>query len=310
MASFKNFFSPSGKRGLSVSSNSESSDCEKSPSSRQVSKRQNISTEDMSVQDTLQSIQKTLATLATRSDIQSVRDEVKGELDKVRDELEKFAEKIEDRYEQIESRIFDVEQVVEAVEKENRVLKKENESLRESLKKTQSELNDLEQYGRRWNLRVFGVPEQQQEDVLKKVMDVSGQVGVDITPNDVEACHRVGAVGGAPASQRGGRGSRPRAIIVRLKDRGIRDKILANRKDLKGKKITIAEDLTYENSRRSTLAYKHSATMSTWTKNGKVFAKLKTGRTVRIPYGCDVDSFLRKEMGGSGGGVNGGDGSG
>jgi hypothetical protein len=76
-------------------------------------------------------------------------------------------------------------------------------------------------------------------------------------------------------------------------------------KKLKGKKISVAEDLTYENSRMNTTAHKHSATMSSWTVNGKVFAKLKNGKTVKIPFGADVDRLLRAEMndeGGRGGG--------
>jgi hypothetical protein len=301
------FFSPSGKRkGPSTSSSSETSDIENSPVLRQDSKRPNIDidTDDMSIQEALESIQKTLTTLATREDVQVLKDQVRGELDKMRSDLEKFSEKITERCEQVESKVFELEEVVDTVRKENASLKRDIEALRESLTTTQREVNDLEQYGRRWNLRIFGIAEQSQEDVVKKVCEVSGQVGVAVTADDIEACHRVGPVGGA-ASQRGGKGARPRAIIVRLKDRGVRDNILVNRKKLKGKKISIAEDLTYENNRMSTLAYKHSATMSTWTKNGKVFAKLKTGKTVKIPYGCNVDSFLKKEMGGGGGGGEG-----
>ena len=91
---------------------------------------------------------------------------------------------------------------------------------------------------------------------------------------DIEAAHRVGTVDTVK--------KRPRPIIIRFHNRALRDKVLADRKRLKGQGISIAEDLTSANYKLERAAYKHSATMATWTVNGKIFAKLKTGRTVQI----------------------------
>ena len=53
------------------------------------------------------------------------------------------------------------------------------------------EADSIEQYGRRENVRIFGVEEEQCEDVFAKVVSVAEKAGVSITPNDVSICHRL-----------------------------------------------------------------------------------------------------------------------
>ena len=89
---------------------------------------------------------------------------------------------------------------------------------------------------------------------------------------------------------------RNRPIIVRFLDRRQRDRVLDNRRKLKGKRVAISEDLTAANYSLERAAYKHSATAATWTSKGKVFAKLKNGKTVLLKFGENVDDRLRKEM--------------
>ena len=72
--------------------------------------------------------------------------------------------------------------------------------------------------------------------------------------------------------------------------------MLADRKKLKGKRVSVDEDLTPANDKLARDAYKHSSTIASWSSHGKVFAKLKNGKTVMIKYGRNVDNFLRKEM--------------
>jgi hypothetical protein len=299
------FSSPAGKRknAPSPSSDGDSSPllqkCKKAnqdlcESFDEVSERvTNMSLETLG--ETLKAIQQSLKTLATKEDIQELRDGVRGEIDKVKNDLEKVSESMTERCEQLESRLFDVEVKLDKVIEENKSLKKENRELKETNKKTQSDINDLEQYGRRWNLRLFNVTEKQGEtadDAALKVCSLfTDLVGVPTTQDDLEACHRVGRVG-EPGSKK------PRAIVVRFKNRALRDKVLANRKKLKGQKVSIGEDLTVENARLCNLAYKHSASLQSWSVNGKVFAKLKNGKTLRLYYGTDVDRMFVKAMSG------------
>ena len=64
------------------------------------------------------------------------------------------------------------------------------------IKQNERELNDLQQYSRRWNLRVFKVPEKEKEtaaDCTAKVCAIfSDKVGIPITASDIQVAHRTG----------------------------------------------------------------------------------------------------------------------
>ena len=52
-----------------------------------------------------------------------------------------------------------------------------------------------EQYGRREDIRIFGVEEQTGEDVYQQVLDVVKGTGVEICKSDISVCHRLPARG-------------------------------------------------------------------------------------------------------------------
>ncbi|KAL8625011.1 hypothetical protein ACOMHN_012020 [Nucella lapillus] len=131
-------------------------------------------------------------------------------------------------------------------------MKKNNADLFKKLNQQEKQIatltraqNDGEQHGRKWNLRVFNIPEPKPEEsessaeCAKKVCHIfSTMVGASVSEEDIEIAHRVG--------QRMTSGStRSRAIIVRFHSRQKKDGVLANRRRLKGnaKKISIDENV-------------------------------------------------------------------
>ena len=101
--------------------------------------------------------------------------------------------------------------------------------------------------------------------------------GVPVNAADIEMAHRVG--------QRSSTESRP--IIVRFFDCKKRDKVLSNRRSLKRKVFVVGEDLTYANYQMSKKAMEHSATLAVWSSNGRILAKIKNGRIVRLKIHTD-----------------------
>ena len=59
------------------------------------------------------------------------------------------------------------------------------------------------------------------------------------------------------------------------------------------------EDLTYANYQVFRKASEHSATMSVWSSNGKILAKVKNGRIVRVNIHTDLDEAFRRAMSGN-----------
>ena len=287
------YFSKCGtKRNYpSTSEESDNSICsEASASSRQERKRLNavVSEDDtdMAVQAALDKISQRLDILATRTDVDQIKVEVKNL-------TQTFIEKLE----KLEGRLFDTETKTDKIEAEVKAEKKKTEILTDTVKQQERRLrqlereqNDLQQYTRRWNLRVYKVPEDKAEsadDCVSKVCGIfSDKVGVPVNAADIEVAHRVG--------QRSSTGSRP--IIVRFFDRKKRDEVLRNRRNLKRKVFVVGEDLTYANYQVSKKAMEHSATLAVWSSNGRILAKVKNGRIVRLNIHTDLDKVFKRAM--------------
>ena len=279
----RNHSSTADESDVSISSENDSK--------KQEKKRMNTVVEDsdMAVQAALDNISKRLDTLATKVDVEQMRDEVKCL-------TETFMEKLE----KLEGRLLDTEVKAEKVESEVKSLKKVNETATgmikqqdRRIKQNERKLNDVQQYSRRWNLRVFKVPEKEKEtaaDCTAKVCAIfSDKVGIPITASDIQVAHRTG--------QRSSTRARP--ILVRFFDRKKRDSVIISRRNLKNKGYVIGEDLTYANCQVFRKASEHSATMSVWSSNGKILAKVKNSRIVRVNIHTDLDEAFRRAMSGN-----------
>ncbi|XP_070546414.1 uncharacterized protein [Ptychodera flava] len=152
------------------------------------------------------------------------------------------------------------------------------------LSNTQEELHDLQQYSRRNNIEIHGIPQRNGEDTNDIVVRVAAAVGVDITPNDIDISHRL------PSRQNPNQERhQPPAIIVKFVRRSVRNSIYYARKNLRGQtpnqirigdnntnNIYINENLTptmkrlfhQVNERRKQLKWRFI-----WTSNGKIFTR-------------------------------------
>lgn len=218
---------------------------------------------------------------------------IEAKLDKLAtaEALADLAKKFEERMERMEGRLHDMVLENDALAKKVGSLQEENGELRERLATVERAQNDNEQYARRWNLRVAGVPErsnEKEEDNIQACLKLfNKELGVAVRKEDIEALHRTGRKKEGDAGK-----SRPRQIIVRFTNRRLRDRVIGERKKLKNKGYSISEDLTYANLKLEQQAYRHKDTQSTWSVGGTIFAKLQNGRTVRLRVGQDIDKVL------------------
>ena len=271
------------------------------------------------LKNSMEAMKKQMYQLSTKEDVTVLSDSVTGEMNKMRFEIQELKRDMKSEIEKLESRFFDVEQKLDIISAENKRLKEDNDTLNQRILKTEERINDMEQYSRRVNLRVFQLEDdpnetsyQTAEKVCKILSDV---IGVPTTPDCLEACHclplsnaqvQAAAASGTaqPQSQEGDGGqdsskSGPprRVVIVKFKSRAQRDAILRNKKKAKNQGFSVGEDLTRINAALSREAFKHKACKSSWTVEGKVFALLHNGKKIRVPYGSDVNELFRKETG-------------
>lgn len=134
------------------------------------------------------------------------------------------------------------------------------EDLEDHKQQLSRDINNLEQYTRRNNLRIFGIPEMKGEKTNLIVKEMaSDKLGINLEDTDIDRSHRVGQ-------------GEKRAIIVKLTRHDMKTKLIQARRKLKGSKIVIREDLTRENAILLKAAWDSPKTTSTWSTDGRVFA--------------------------------------
>ena len=173
-------------------------------------------------------------------------------------------------------------------------LQAENERLTEKVsnlenKVTSLEINQnmLEQYGRRNNIEVSGIPDSVEDNCLEeKVISVFTSIGIDVKSNDIEASHRTGKSRNSP-----------KKAIVHFNNRKFAKQALCNRKKLKSTdKSTLGltndgfinENLTPVNNRITYNCRKlkrQNLISKTYTVNGTVHVisnNIKRGKPVKV----------------------------
>ena len=169
--------------------------------------------------------------------------------------------------------------------------------LRGEIKRLKDDHDALEQYGRRNNLRISGIPEKEKEDTTQAVMAITNDImelDPPLQPGDIEVSHRL-------PKPRNSKPEEPRQVIVRFRSKAIRYSVISNRKNLKefndknDCKIYINEDLTSTRARlfstiRTLQKKRHFDQV--WTYNGNVKVKLHDGHIKPIANLDDVKKCL------------------
>ena len=166
-------------------------------------------------------------------------------------------------------------------------------------RKIETDLNDLEQYGRRFNIRIFGLSLANEEDCKEKVATlVSESLGISsFAADDIEAAHPLPVRKVNSASS--GTQRQTASLIVRLRSKSTREQILQKRKQLKGTGISIAEDLTSLNVNLLNRLHNDERISDSWSMNGKIYCKFKNcSKKFNIrpfQYLDNLDNFLKSK---------------
>ena len=297
-------------------------------------KMDEVITEGESCKDTnLEMILKSLNEMNRKHDevvrkLDSVADSVatKEDVKSIRDEMENINKSLSKRIEVLESHVFTLQKDNDGLTNRLAAMARERGELEEKLSSYEQKVvnceknaNDHEQHARGWNLRFFGFPEvtggkETVGDCVDKVVKlVNEELKVEIDKDCIEIAHRTGQnrqrasrdgeEGGAGAGAgtwtgagAGATGAKNRPIIVRFFSRILRDEIISKRKVLKGKGISIGDDLTPLNFKLLKRVQEHHATLSAWSHRGKILAKLKNGAVLQVHAHSNIDEVLLKGM--------------
>ena len=154
--------------------------------------------------------------------------------------------------------------------------------------------NELEQYGRRDNLEIHGIPVSPNENTNELIKEVAQKLNVRLLDSDISSSHRI------PAMNR-----KYPAIIVKFSNKDKRNIIFRNRRNLHGKKnysisgvttIYINENLTQRKRNLFARSYKRKVEENyqyIWTNNGQIYLrKTKSDPKIEINNEEDLNKIV------------------
>ena len=194
--------------------------------------------------------------------------------------------------------------VIKNLQLENQKLRAKVGILEKKITTLEENGNQLEQYGRRNNLEITGIPDSIDDKNLEgKVIEILGKIDVKVSGNDIEACHRIGKSR-----------DNSKKTIIRFVNRKNAKKALLNRKELKtiGKSsiglsntdIFINENLTPMNNKLAFICRKlkkDGHIDKTLSRDGMVCfssQNIQNGKTIKVLHlNTLIDTFPDLDFG-------------
>lgn len=132
-------------------------------------------------------------------------------------------------------------------------------------------------------LLLHGVPEAKNEEIFDCVSkQLTDHVKVpNISVSSFSRCHRLGHPNG----------SKPRTILLKFKDKNMRDKVWASKTNLKGSGLTLSEFLTQPRHRTFMAARQRFGITKCWTRNGTIIIQGEDGLKHHITTLAELNSI-------------------
>nr|CAI5870096.1 unnamed protein product [Callosobruchus analis] len=123
-------------------------------------------------------------------------------------------------------------------------------------------MDSLEQFCKRCTLRFFGVLECQNENYIRLILNIIRQDMnlTSVSEKDIEAGYWVGS----------SNKNEPRAAVVKCCSMQVKTQVYSNKNKLKGKRITVREDLTLARMKMVKEKIAVYGKQNVWTQDGKI----------------------------------------
>ena len=245
----------------------------------------------------MEEVMRKLDSLASKEFINEAMGSLKSEVNKVHTALKEVTSRIsviESEVDEVKNEVSDYGARVLAVENMNKLTQDENRKLKElveeretQLRVQRTELNNLEQYTRRNNLRIYGMDDRNPRESISQTAQivvnlVRDKLDIDITADDIDMVHRLGRFTVE--------GNRP--ILCRFISRQDVLKIKQARRKCKGSGIVIREDLTAKNVKLLETVNALNGVKQAWTEQGKIMALLQDGTKKNINHETDLSKYM------------------
>lgn len=189
----------------------------------------------------------------------------------------------------------EIKQELTLLRKENEELRTKNSSLTSDVRELQDRVRSLEQYTRKNNVEISGLPTTPNEDLMGLLKDVGKSIGVELDESHISASHRI------PSYNK----SRTPAIIVQFQRRALKDTWISKYKEVRNltakqvnklfpdQRVYISDHLSPENKQfLSKLKHKckEIGYKFAWSRDGKFFVRKNEGeKCLKIVTNDDIE---------------------
>lgn len=185
-----------------------------------------------------------------------------SDLQGIRENMDIFSSEID----RLSSIVSELKNTVKEKERDIKELKKSVDSIKRENLSLKCQMNDLENQQRKENIRVSGLPELASENPTIAACEFLAKKGIKVKEGDVHVSHRIGKM----------TTGKPRPLIVRFHDRTIRNKVIRERKVLKGSGVTVSEDVSHLTMQTLVRVQKSEGIVNAWIWNARVCARHQT----------------------------------
>ncbi|CAG4939652.1 unnamed protein product [Colias eurytheme] len=142
--------------------------------------------------------------------------------------------------------------------------------------------DEQEMKSRRKFLLLHGVVEDKNEQPSSILSLLSKHLGItELMTDNISRCHRIGVL----------KEDKPRPILIKFNDLGVKNSVWASKAKLKGSGITLSEFLTKRRHEIFMAARKRHGVSRCWTRGGQILVIAPDGSRHRVDCIDDVDAI-------------------
>lgn len=221
------------------------------------------------------------------TELQVIRCKV-DELMLVKETVNKLEQSVQHMSEQYDEVLKEMKrQSTEIATLKKKVEKIEADNAGQEIQKLRIQVNSLEQYSRRQNLEIHGLPQTDNENLLNKINELATELQLpELSQNELEGVHRLFSKPGKTP-----------AVLIRFVSRITRDQWMAKRGLLKNieSNVYFLDNLTPQNKKLLWLMRvkaEEKRYQFAWQKNGLLFVRKAAGeRAIVIECEADLDKI-------------------
>ncbi|XP_054276480.1 uncharacterized protein LOC128995487 [Macrosteles quadrilineatus] len=227
--------------------------------------------------------------------IESLKREIAAELKAVKSdtvELKSSIQHLSDTVDDVSKQFADFKKEIGKLKKDNEELLQQNVVLNSKVTDLQERLRTLEQYSRKTNVEISGIPKSPNEDVRAIVGDIGRALGLEVQPSQIAAAHRI------PSFNK----TRTPSLVVQFTERATKETFISKYKESRASGVnltanrvnnTFPHDRVYVNDHLSPENKQFFAKLKkkcnelgytfVWSRDGKFFVKRSAGeKTIKV----------------------------